>query len=118
MSRGSTKTKRWRATIATAAISLAVAAVASAEEPKAHHADPYLYSKTRGTYLSTAVAGGQAWSVYQPQVVERWIADDGSGRQRTASRTPWFATPRDRQIWEEVGKPQFLAHGFRPHVSD
>jgi hypothetical protein len=109
---------RWWAAIGAAAVALAVAAVASAGQPNAHQPSFYLYSKTRGLYLSTAVSGGQAWSVYQPQVVERWVADDGSGRQRTASRTPWFATPRDRQAWEEVGKPRFLAHGFRAHVGD
>lgn len=91
---------------------------AAAAPPTADIAHSYVYLRTRGTYLYTTVRGGRAWSVYQPQIVEYWIGEDGSGRQRTKSLVPRFASPQDRQIWEELGRPEFLAYGFAPHVGD
>ncbi|HWO83105.1 MAG TPA: hypothetical protein VNM38_04870 [Solirubrobacterales bacterium] len=90
----------------------------AAAQPDAHVSQPYLYLKTRGTYRDTAVYGGRSWSVYEPALVEQWVAADGSGRQREASDVPRFVSPADKQAWREAGKPQFLGHGFNSSVSD
>ncbi|HET9198815.1 MAG TPA: hypothetical protein VFN92_11240 [Solirubrobacterales bacterium] len=84
----------------------------------AHVSQPYTYLKTRGTYRNTTVYGGRSWSVYQPVVLERWIAADGSGRQRELSLVPRFVSPADRAEREAAGNPPFLAHGFKTHLSD
>jgi len=91
---------------------------AGAAAPTAHIAHSYAYLKTRGTYLNTTVYGGRTWSVSQTEIVERWIGKDGSGRQRTASLAPKFVSPSDRKVWEEAGRPVFLAHGFKSHIGD
>jgi len=90
----------------------------AAAQPRAHASQPYTYLKTRGLYRDTTVYDGRSWSVYQPVVVERWIAADGSGRQRQLSLVPRFVSPTDRQTWEEVGKPKFLGHGFHAHLGE
>jgi hypothetical protein len=90
----------------------------AAAQPTAHASQPYTYLKTRGLYRDTTVYGGRSWSVYQPVVVERWIAADGSGRQRQLSLVPRFVSPTDRQTWQEVGKPKFLAYGFHAHLGE
>ncbi|HEX6780987.1 MAG TPA: hypothetical protein VF125_03045 [Solirubrobacterales bacterium] len=122
--------KQTRVAGAIAALSLAAAllgasaaaalpgAGTSAARDDAHVSQPYTYLKARGTYRNTTVYGGRSWSVYEPTVVERWIAADGSGRQRQLSLEPRFVSPADRQAWEAAGRPRFLAHGFRTHVGD
>src|SRR6476620_11323941 len=100
-----------RAAIAAAALVIAVLLLASSggapnltgasgAQSKAHVSKPYAYLKTRGTYRDTTVYGGRSWSVYQPEVVERWIAADGSGRQRQLSLVPRFVSAADKQAWE------------------
>ena len=129
--RPSLTVRQTRVAIAAAALSLAAAllgmssgapAQAGAGPPeagsKAHVSQSYTYLKTRGTYRNTTVYGGRSWSVYQSVMLERWIAVDGSGRQRQLSLAPRFVSPTDRQAWEAVGKPSFLAHGFHTHVGD
>lgn len=122
-------TRNRRAAISAAALLIAVLLLAASggapnltgaasAQSKAHTSQPYTYLKTRGTYRDTTVYGGRSWSVYQPQVVERWIAADGSGRQRQLSLVPQFVSAADRQAWEAAGKPVFLAHGFHTHVGD
>jgi hypothetical protein len=91
---------------------------AAARGATAHASQPYLYLKTRGTYRDTTVYGGRSWSVYQPVLVEQWVAADGSGRQRQASDVPKFVSPADKQAWRQAGRPQFLGHGFNSSVSD
>jgi len=91
---------------------------AATRQATAHASQPYLYLKTRGTYRGTAVYGGRSWSFFQRELVEQWVAADGSGRQREASDVPQFVSPADRQAWREAGKPQFLGHGFDSSVSD
>lgn len=123
--------RRIRAAVSIAALSLTAillgasggaaalsGAAATAANDDAHVSQPYTYLKTRGTYRNTTVYGGRSWSVYEPTVVERWIAADGSGRQRELSLAPRFVSPADRQAWEAAGEPGFLAQGFRTHVSD
>jgi hypothetical protein len=92
------------------------AAAAAADQPAPGAALPYGYLKTRGTYVDTSVAGGEAWSNYHSEVAETWVAPDGSGRRRTASFIPGFLSPADREAWERAGKPKFLAHGWGRHV--
>ncbi len=86
------------------------AAAAAAERPPLDL--PYLYAKTRGAFVNTAVAGGQSWSTYNSEVTEEWIAEDGSGRRRRVQAPPRFVGPSDREAWEAAGRPNFLAHGF------
>lgn len=102
--------------LAAAALAAIAMLLAIAADSDADTARPYTYFKTRGTYVNTSVYGGHVWSVYQPQIVEQWIAEDGSGRQRTVSLVPRFVSPRDRETWEEAGRPVFLAHGFQTHT--
>lgn len=90
----------------------------AAARPTAHTSQPYLYLKTRGTYRNTTVYGGRSWSVYQPEQVERWIAADGSGRQRTVSLAPRFVSAADREAWEEAGKPGDLGRGSGERIGD
>ncbi len=61
---------------------LRLAAVASRQP--AVTAGRYHYLKRRAWYLNTAVAGQSVTSQLQPQTVEQWLADDGSGRIVTA----------------------------------
>jgi hypothetical protein len=103
---------------AVAIMSLMALATPTKGEPIATIGKPYSYLKTRGTYLSTTTYDHRTWSVYQPQAVEQWIGEDGSGRQRTVSGVPRFVGPRNRQAWEDAGRPRFLAHGFRAHTGD
>lgn len=80
---------------------------------------PYLYLKTRSTGVTTSVAGGHGWSVSVPTTREEWIArDDGSGRVRTISERPRWASAKDRQAWEASGRIPFLAHGWARQVSE
>ncbi len=108
----------WRSLVGGAAATVALAAGLAAAAPTAHIAHSYAYLKTRGAYLNTTVYGGRTWSVSQTEIVERWIGKDGSGRQRTVSLAPKFASPSDREVWEEAGRPVFLAHGFKSHIGD
>jgi hypothetical protein len=119
------RAKRLRAGAAGLALLLMIAAVAvgpldrsahAASESQAHAGKPRHHFVTQGLYLSTAVYHRQAWSWYQPTRFDSWIATDGSGMQKSASGKPWFASQEDRETWEAVGKPKFLAQGFRPHV--
>jgi len=122
------KTRHARPAIAIAGFCLAMlllipsggtpGAASAAAQAQAHTSQPYTYLKTRGTYRDTTVYGGRSWSVYRQTLTERWIAADGSGRQRELSLAPKFVSPADKQAWKDAGKPVFLAHGFRSHVGD
>jgi len=118
------RTTRLRAAVAALAVMLTAGALAAgpldrsaraSSAPEAHAGQPMRHFVARGLYRSTAVYDHQAWSWYQPTRLHSWIAPDGSGRQRTLSGKPWFASQEDRATWEAAGKPRFLAHGFRPH---
>lgn len=76
-----------------------------------------VYLKTQGTYpITTVWDRTHSWVVNQTEIVERWIAPDGSGRQHTVvPDAPRFASAADRRTWEEAGRPPFLAHGFHGH---
>jgi hypothetical protein len=87
-----------------------VAAAAAAEPPLPEL--PYLYLKTRAMSVNTAIAGGEAWSVYETEVREEWSSPDGSGHVRIEEQPPAFVGPGDRASWEAAGSPNFLPHGF------
>jgi hypothetical protein len=99
------------------AVGSAGAGKAPATAPSAGGRDVYL--KTRGTYPITTVWNRtHSWVVTQTEVVEQWITADGSGRQRTVvPAAARFASPHDREVWEDAGRPPFLAHGFHGHQS-
>jgi hypothetical protein len=64
----------------------------------------YQYSKTWGWWLNTAgdVPGGVA-NAAVPTVTESWVAEDGSGRQRSAYGEPLYPNPEQRKGAEEAG---------------
>ena len=66
----------------------------------------YVYTKIEEEQLSTSNEGGEIWSVVQPTVEERWVAEDGSGRLRSVYGEPRFLGPRDRARWEAAGSPE------------
>ncbi|MFI9824127.1 hypothetical protein ACIHFC_27230 [Streptomyces sp. NPDC052013] len=72
-------------------------------EPEAAHG-AYQYSKTWGWWLNTAgdVPGGVA-NAAVPTVTESWVAEDGSGRQRSAYGEPLYPDPEQRKDAEAAG---------------
>ncbi|MEV8597598.1 hypothetical protein [Streptomyces sp. NPDC052012] len=72
-------------------------------EPEAAQGD-YQYSKTWGWWLDTAgdVPGGVA-NAAVPTVTESWVAEDGSGRQRSAYGEPLYPNPQQRKDAEAAG---------------
>jgi hypothetical protein len=97
---------------------LAKVAAAAAAQPVPDTALPFLFMKTRATYVDTSEANGQAWSDYRSEIDEEWIAADGSGRLRRIEAPIRFVSPRDREAWEAADKIDFLAHGFGEHVEE
>ena len=99
---------------------LALGAVASGSSKSgkslASEGRAYVYLKMRGTYTVAPVYHHRSWSVFVPETTELWVARNGSGRQRQISGVPKFASEEDHRIWEEVGKPRFLAQGFHAHT--
>lgn len=92
---------------------LARVAEAAAQQPPLDTSLPYFYTKTRGTYTDTSVWDREhVWSTYDTQVVETWVAKDGSARRVTTSTAPTFVSGKDRQAWVGAGRPNFLTHGF------
>jgi hypothetical protein len=94
-----------------AAIALDNLAAAAAAQPAAAEL-PFLYLRTRSVSVNTAVAKGQAWSVYDSELREEWSAADGSGRVRVEEEAPAFVGAGDRAAWEAAGRPSFLPDGF------
>jgi hypothetical protein len=97
---------------------LARVAQAAAAQAPSNTSLPYVYVKTRELPTETTVAGGEAWSVYEPKTQEEWIAEDGSGRVRTVEDPPRWVGPKDREAWEAAGRVRFLAHGWASHTDE
>ena len=72
-------------------------------EPEPAHGT-YQYSKTWGWWLHTAgdVPGGVA-NAAVPTVTESWVAEDGSGRQRSAYGEPLYPNPEQRKDAQDAG---------------
>jgi hypothetical protein len=88
-------------------------AEAAAAQPPLDTSLPYFYTKTRGTYTDTSVWDREhVWSTYDTQVVETWVAKDGSARRVTSATAPKFVGAKDREAWVDAGKPNFLTDGF------
>jgi hypothetical protein len=82
------------------------AALAAAARPApVVAAGEYLYVKRSVTERRTGVISDGSWTAFVPQVVEAWIAPDGSGRVLVTTGEPRFLTPRDRETWEAAGSP-------------
>lgn len=77
---------------------------AAAQQPAVVPVDGYRYTKSEGAILST-FGDGPGFSALVPVVRESWIAPDGSGRILTTHEEPLFLGPRDRQRWEDAGRP-------------
>lgn len=89
---------------AQAAELLRKAAGVAAQQPPASHAEGYRYTKSEGAYLST-IGDGVIVSALVPFVREVWVASDGSGRILRTEQEPEFLSARDRQRWQEAGRP-------------
>ena len=59
----------------------------------------------------TDLVSGLSFTVDSRLRIENWIAEDGSGYQRTEVITVDFATPSDREVWEEAGRPDLAQAG-------
>nr|BFE77818.1 hypothetical protein GCM10020093_004190 [Planobispora longispora] len=73
----------------------------------------YLYTRTRGWHLGSAVNGRSVRSAVVPVVTERWTAPDAPGRVRTVTSSPEFPSEESLAAWAAEGRP-----GLRPQVSD
>ncbi|MGH2656906.1 MAG: CU044_5270 family protein [Actinomycetota bacterium] len=60
----------------------------------------YRYTRSESAYLWTSVEDGTSVSALVPEVRERWVASDGSGRIRSETGDPIFLGPRDRARYE------------------
>lgn len=98
---------------------LAKVAEAAAAQPAPDTALPYRYQKTQSRYLDTAVWSPRlAWSYFESETDEEWIAGDGSGRRHSVVAPVRFAGPEDREAWEAAGKPNFQPHAWSGHTDD
>jgi hypothetical protein len=96
---------------------LARVAEAAADQPAPDTGFPYRYQKTQSTYLDTAVwSRTLAWSYFDSETDEEWIAADGSGRRRRAVAPVKFAGPTDREAWEAAGRPSFQPQAWSGHT--
>ena len=79
------------------------AALQPATDPPA--AGQFVYTKSDGSVVDTAVTHGQTINFYESSTREAWIGPDGSGRLRTTNGPPRFVTPADKAAWVAAGKP-------------
>jgi hypothetical protein len=68
-------------------------------------AGQFVYTKSDGSVVNTAVTHGQTINFYESSTREAWIGPDGSGRLREAHGSPRFVTPADKAAWIAAGKP-------------
>lgn len=98
---------------------LAKVAEAAAAQSTPDTSMPYRYQKTQSRYLDSAVWSKElAWSYFESETDEEWIAEDGSGRRRRVVAPVKFAAFEDREAWEAAGRPQFQPHAWSGHVED
>jgi hypothetical protein len=98
---------------------LAKVAEAAADQPAVDTSMPYRYEKTQSRYLDGAVwSKTLAWSYFDSETVEEWIAADGSGRRHRVVAPVRFAAPEDREAWEAAGRPDFQPHAWSGHTED
>jgi hypothetical protein len=67
----------------------------------------YLYLKTRSLSVDTAVAQGEAWSVYRSETRQEWSSLHGEGLVRIEDEPATFVGAGDRAAWEAAGSPNF-----------
>lgn len=87
----------------------------AAQQPPAPPADGYRYTRSEAAFLST-VGDGPGFSALVPEVREVWGAPDGSGRIVTTYDEPIFLGPRDRERWEDAGRPPLANEGTSDEV--
>jgi hypothetical protein len=98
---------------------LAKVAEAAADQPAPDTALPYRYQKTQSMYLDTAVwSKTLAWSYFESEIDEEWIAKDGSGRRHRVVAPVKFAGPEDREAWEAAGRPDFQPHAWSVYTEE
>lgn len=96
------------------------AEVAATQEPVAPGPGQYLFTRSKGAYLSAVgydpddpdcqrppCEDTETWSVLVPSVRESWVSFDGSrrGRVRTVSGKPRFVSADQRAGWVAAGSP-------------
>lgn len=98
---------------------LAKVAEAAADQPAVDTSMPYRYEKTQSRYLDGAVwSKTLAWSYFDSETVEEWVAADGSGRRHRVVAPVRFAAPEDREAWEAAGRPDFEPHAWTGYSKD
>jgi len=68
----------------------------------------YWYSRTRETQLVTIETYRVRWTI----TYERWVAPDGSGRERRHVDEQTFPSEADRQAWIAAGRPDPDVYGM------
>lgn len=97
---------------AAAAVLNEVADVAAGGAPPAVGPGEFVYTRSKDTYMATTVlADNQHVTALVSHDREIWIGSDGSGRLRVRSGKPFFLGERDRQNWEEAGRPELGESG-------
>ncbi|GAA3762819.1 CU044_5270 family protein [Salinactinospora qingdaonensis] len=66
----------------------------------------YVYVKTQGWYLTTAVGGETVTSVIVPSTREKWVSPEtGQGRIRTEPQPPQWRSAEAEAEWRDSGHP-------------
>ncbi len=94
-----------------------VASAAAAQSPPSADGE-YLFRKTRTLSVDTAVAKGQAWSVYRSETRQEWASRNGAGLVRTEADPLTFVGPGDRAAWVAAGSPHFADLGGPVRTSE
>lgn len=70
----------------------------------------FVYTRSRNVGMVTTVVGGKAFTVLEPHEREIWLGPTG-GRLHELTGRPTFLTPRDRDTWIALGRPQTTVIG-------
>ena len=69
-------------------------------------AGQFVYTKSEGAVVNTAVTDDQTINFSERVTREAWIGPDGSGRLRETHSPPSFVTTADKNAWIAAGKPE------------
>ncbi len=100
-----------------------VAAVAAEQQPVQPGRGQFLYTRSKGAYLSSVAyspdcrrhpcEASEEWSVLVPSENETWVSFDDAlrGRTRSVSGKPRFVSADQRAGWEAAGSPPLPRSG-------
>jgi hypothetical protein len=72
----------------------------------------YLYTRSEDAYTSTTVLKAGDFTVLVPHRRESWLGRDGKGWLISRSGTPRFLSPRHREQWIALGRPDLGEKGM------